>query len=75
MLVFKAKKTRLRTVKDVIERLQTARAHILGGVLNQVPKGQGYQSYTYSYGYHTAQSPATPQTAKRRRGLKFPILK
>lgn len=75
MLVCKAKKTRLRTVKDAIERLQTARANILGGVLNQVPKSQGNQSYTYSYGYHSPQPPASPKAAKQRRGLKFPVLK
>lgn len=75
LLVCTAKKTRLRTMKDTIERLSTARAHILGGVVNQVPKTQGYQSYSYSYGYHTSQPPTNPETGKQRRGLKFPVLK
>lgn len=75
VLVCKAKKTRIRILKDAIQRLQTANAHVLGGVLNQVSKGQEYQNYSYNYGYHSSQPSVGQSASKQRRSLKFPVFK
>ena len=75
MLICKAKKTRLKTIEDTLQRLKSANAHLLGGVLNQVAKGESYNYYSQNYGYHSAQSSASPQGSKPRRGIKFPAFK
>jgi capsular exopolysaccharide synthesis family protein len=52
VLVIESGKTRRRQAQGAVKRLQSARAHLVGGILTKLPAGRHRYGYYHSYYYY-----------------------